>query len=155
PSMSSEIGERSTASPLSNDTMPSIAAWTLGGGSASSAKSHRARNRARVVSSDAVGSWTAAMPRSAQAIPQRPMAVSNSASPGLTTQLSSSCVLGDVTATRPDGQVGLLHAHFQVVDLAVELRRREGQQVLTMQLVGNPREGCAKVVDALELVISA
>ena len=61
--------------------MPSIARTTAGGGGASIASGKRRRMRASVLASDASGSWTPTTPRSPQAMPQRPIAVSNSAKP--------------------------------------------------------------------------
>src|SRR5262245_18898079 len=79
--MSSAIASRSLVSPRRSATMPSSARCATPTGSASLAPGTRRRRRARIAPSRASGSCTAATPRSLQAIPHVPIAVSKSARP--------------------------------------------------------------------------
>src|SRR6516225_6381691 len=79
--MSSATVERSLASPLKSAAMRSMARRTSGGGMPSPAVGNRCSIRARVCCSSASGSCRPAMPRSPQATPHRPIAVSKSAKP--------------------------------------------------------------------------
>src|SRR5690606_4743228 len=81
PSRSSASADRSAGSPRNSAAMPSIARSTAGGGGASTASGKQRPMRSRVLAADASGSCTPTTPRSPQAMPQAPIAVSNKAKP--------------------------------------------------------------------------
>ena len=60
-----------------------------------------------------------------------------------------------VAAPRPRRHARLLHAYRQLVDLAVELGRREADHVLAVQLLRDPREGRREVGGLLQLEVAA
>src|SRR5476649_1131012 len=62
---------------------------------------------------------------------------------------------GEITFTRPRGQIALRQADGEVVHLAVELLRRETERVLMMELVGDAREGRRKISGRRQLEVAA
>jgi hypothetical protein len=72
---------KSLRSPPSSAMMSTIVRCTSAGGAASPAEGKRRSRRLRVARALASGSCTPTMPRSLQAMPQEPMAVSNNANP--------------------------------------------------------------------------
>src|SRR5438270_7919413 len=125
-SMSRVTKERSTASPPSRATMPWTARCTAGGGvDPRTVPGTPASSLACVRRSSRSGSWTPTTPRSAHAMPHRPMAVSKSRTPwaaaqwsvavtgestvdmGTQRSVSASCEAGAAVAASDDADQGL------------------------------------------------